>query len=657
MLPEIFSEQQIDFEKFRQLFANEIATNPDRYTLNWAGKSEAYQVLQTPTQQTLTPCEAESVDFAQSQNVFIEGENLEVLKVLQKPYFNAVKMIYIDPPYNTGNDFIYKDNFADSQADYAEKVGDKDEAGKLKRAFVKNSKENGHYHSNWLNMMLPRLHLARNLLRDDGVIFISIDDNEQAQLKLLCDEVFGEENFVNLISINMKNIAGASGGGEDKRLKKNIETLLIYVKSYEIFRGFENVYEYIEISELVEHYKDIGKSWKYTSVLVDEGEPIYLTSTLDGDGNKIEIYSRENYKICSVTELSKLENKSEADIYRKYAKNIFQTAMPQSSIRPRVMRAIEKLNVSSELFSIKYIPRSGKNKGKVYEQFYKGENFRLFAWLRDVSEEIDGKLYKKEMQGTYWNFVSETKNLTKEGNIPFPNGKKPLALIKRLIEMQSEKNMIVMDFFSGSGTTAHAVMQSNAEDGGNRKFICVQLAEPLNINDKDQKVSYELCATLGVPKNIAEISKERIRRAGKQIAEQYPDKTLDTGFKAFKLTDSHFKQWQTPTEQDLEKQLQMFIDPVAENTDTQAMMYELLLRLGFSLTAKVRWENHVYWVEENHQRVALILNEVNESIINDVMARQPQKVVMQDRLFNGDDAFKKNTELQMSDANITLWVI
>ncbi|MEH8029224.1 site-specific DNA-methyltransferase, partial [Gallibacterium anatis] len=195
-LPEIFSEQQIDFEKFKQLFANEIATNPDRYTLNWAGKSEAYQVLQTPTQQTLTPCEAESVDFAQSQNVFIEGENLEVLKILQKSYFNSVKMIYIDPPYNTGNDFIYKDNFADSQADYAEKVGDKDEAGKLKRAFVKNSKENGHYHSNWLNMMLPRLHLARNLLRDDGVIFISIDDNEQAQLKLLCDEVFGEENFV-----------------------------------------------------------------------------------------------------------------------------------------------------------------------------------------------------------------------------------------------------------------------------------------------------------------------------------------------------------------------------------------------------------------------------------------------------------------------------
>ena len=148
LLPEIFSEQQIDFEKFRQLFANEIATNPDRYTLNWAGKSEAYQVLQTPTQQTLTPCEAENVDFAQSQNVFIEGENLEVLKILQKSYFNSVKMIYIDPPYNTGNDFIYKDNFADSQADYAEKVGDKDEVGKLKRAFVKNSKENGHYHSN-----------------------------------------------------------------------------------------------------------------------------------------------------------------------------------------------------------------------------------------------------------------------------------------------------------------------------------------------------------------------------------------------------------------------------------------------------------------------------------------------------------------------------
>ncbi|WP_231924877.1 DNA methyltransferase [Gallibacterium genomosp. 1] len=225
---------------------------------------------------------------------------------------------------------------------------------------------------------------------------------------------------------------------------------------------------------------------------------------------------------------------------------------------------------------------------------------------------------------------------------------KPVDLIKQILILGGNANSLILDFFAGSATTAHAVMQLNAEDDGNRRFICVQLPEKTNEQSEAFKAGFH---------TIAEISKERIRRAGKQIAEQYPNQTIDTGFKAFKLSVSHFKQWQTPTEQDLEKQLQMFIDPVAENTDTQAMMYELLLRLGFSLTAKVRWENQVYWVEENHQRVALILNEVNESIINDVMARQPQKVVMLDRLFNGDDAFKKNTELQMSDANIALWVI
>lgn len=225
---------------------------------------------------------------------------------------------------------------------------------------------------------------------------------------------------------------------------------------------------------------------------------------------------------------------------------------------------------------------------------------------------------------------------------------KPVDLIKQILILGGNANSLILDFFAGSATTAHAVMQLNAEDDGNRRFICVQLPEKTNEQSEAFKAGFH---------TIAEISKERIRRAGKQIDEQYPDKAMDTGFKVFKLSGSHFKQWQTPTEQDLEKQLQMFIDPVVKNTDTQAMMYELLLRLGFSLTAKVQWENHVYWVEENHQRVALILNEVNESIINDVMARQPQKVVMLDRLFNGDDAFKKNTELQMSDANITLWVI
>ncbi|ODQ37730.1 hypothetical protein BHC25_05750 [Mannheimia haemolytica] len=221
----------------------------------------------------------------------------------------------------------------------------------------------------------------------------------------------------------MKNIAGASGGGEDKRLKKNVESLLIYAKDYDNLPLFKNIYNYIEIGELIETYNQEGKSWKYTSVLVDRGTSIYIGSTIDGDGNEIKIFKRENYKISSISELAKKECKSEREIYKKYASQIFQTAMPQSSIRPRVMAYINEVGCSGDLYSIEYIPKSGRNKGKIYEQFYKGENFRLFAWLKDVSEQINGDLYKKEILGTYWDFVAETKNLTKEGGIPYPNGK------------------------------------------------------------------------------------------------------------------------------------------------------------------------------------------------------------------------------------------
>ncbi|WP_395897907.1 site-specific DNA-methyltransferase [Avibacterium sp. 20-126] len=591
MLPEIFSEQQIDFEKFKQLFANEIATHPDRYTLNWAGKSEAYQVLQTPTQQTLIPCEAESVDFAQSQNVFIEGENLEVLKVLQKSYFNSVKMIYIDPPYNTGSDFIYKDNFADSQADYAEKVGDKDSEGNIKRAFVKNSKENGHYHSNWLNMMLPRLHLARNLLRDDGVIFISIDDHEQAQLKLLCDEVFGEENFVEQIIWKKRG-----SPPNDKKIAAIHEYVLIYAKNFVALNLNLKARDERQLARYSNPDNHPKGKWAADNLMANVKGGRFVKS----------LY----FPIINP--------------------NTGEEHFPSSNGNWRFnQEKIKELLKNNEI----YFGVDGRGRPK------------LKRFLCDVKSGVSF--------GTIWDYVGYNNTASSDfsqvlGNLNIFDTPKPIKLIKEVLELSTDENSIVMDFFAGSATTAHAVMQLNAEDGGNRRFICVQLPEKTDEKSEAFKAGFQ---------TIAEISKERIRRAGKQIAEQYPDKTMDTGFKAFKLSGSHFKQWQSPTEQYLEKQLQMFIDPVAENTDTQAMMYELLLRLGFSLTAKVRWENQVCWVEENHQRVALILNEVNESIINDVMTRQPQKVVMLDRLFNGDDAFKKNTELQMSDMNIALLVI
>ena len=314
------------------------------------------------------------------------------MQALQQDFSGRIKCIYIDPPYNTGNAFDYYDD--------------------------------GIEHSIWLNLIRQRLILLRELLAEEGSIWIQIDDEEQAYLKVVCDEIFGRTNFVNMISVNMKNIAGASGGGEDKRIKKNCEYILVYAKDYYRLDMFKGAYEYEEIGALVERYREEGISWKYSSALVEPGEKIYIGSTVDGTGDEIKIYKRTGFKIKSVNQIMKEEGLSETDAYNKYAKCFFVSQMPQSSIRPRVMNKVNELGRDSELYSIEYVPKTGRNKGMVYEQFYKGENFRLLAWLRDVSEEIDGSLYKKTLQGTYWNFVSGTKNLTKEGGVEFPNGKK-----------------------------------------------------------------------------------------------------------------------------------------------------------------------------------------------------------------------------------------
>ncbi|HHF0500377.1 TPA: site-specific DNA-methyltransferase [Haemophilus influenzae] len=547
--PNCFDKQGVFLpEKMAEaLQSNGIKTEKESYSLNWLGKSYA-KILKDRQPETLL---AEDIEHNQkpenqnSENVLIQGDNLEVLKHLKHAYKNQIKMIYIDPPYNTGSDgFVYQDDRKFTPQQLVELGMDLEEAERVLEFTAKKSNS----HSAWLTFMYPRLKVAHDLLKDDGVIFISIDDNEQAQLKLLCDEVFGEENFINIVSVNMKNIAGASGGGEDKRLKKNVESLLIYAKSYDNFPMFKNIYDYIEIGELIQHYKNEEKSWKYTSVLVNAGNANYIGSTIDGDGNEIKIFTREDYKISSVSALAKEENKTETEIYNKYSSQIFQTAMPQTSIRPRVMEKVKQLGVSNNLYSIEYIPRSGRNKGKIYEQFYKGDNFRLFAWLKDVSEKIDGVLYKKEMIGTYWDFVSETKNLTKEGGVPYPNGKKPMKLIKQLAYMVTEENDLILDFFAGSGTTGHSIMHLNTEDLGNRQFILVQINENLDsalsrMTGEAKKALENLLNILdevGRPHYISEVTQERLIRSAKQIRSQNPDYTGDLGFKIFK-TEPHFQ--------------------------------------------------------------------------------------------------------------------
>lgn len=623
-------EHAIDFDMLRQELNDYVVDGlQERYQFTWPDKRSAILAANAPINKTLRPCREESVDFDNTENLYIEGDNLEVLKLLQETYLGKVKMIYIDPPYNTGNDFVYEDDFKQSAEEYIDNSGQFDEEG---NRLVANTESNGRFHTDWLNMMYPRLKLAKDLLSEDGVIFISIDDNEVDNLRKVCDEIFGESNYINTICLKLKNIAGASGGGEDKRLKKNMEFVIAYARNYQILKSFSNVYQYTPVSDIVETYRNDGISWKYTTALIDSGKKTYVGSTVDGDGLEIKIYKRTGYSIKSVSQIMKEERLSEKQVYDKYARCIFQTAMPQSSIRPRVMEKVKSIGVESDLYSIEYVPKTGRNKGMLYEQFYKGENFRLFAWLKDVSEEIDGILYKKDLQGTLWDFVGETKNLTKEGEVPFPNGKKPVKMLKQMLMMLTNKNDIILDFFSGSATTAHAVMQLNAEDGGKRKFIMVQLPEVCAENSEAYKAGY---------KNICEIGKERIRRAGQKIKEENPLTTqdLDIGFRVLKCDSSNMEDvYYTPREH-MDKQQSLFVDNIKEGRDDEDLLFQVMLELDTPLSSKIiKTEiagKVVYNVAQGHL-MACFDRDVTDEVITAIAKEMPSYFVMRDSSLAND---------------------
>lgn len=405
-----------------------------RLELTWIGKENVPKV----EPRILLHIPSKDYGDSSTNNMLIHGDNLLALKALEQEYAGQVKCIYIDPPYNTGAAFeLYDDNLE---------------------------------HSIWLGLMRSRLEILRNLLSPEGSIWIQIDDEEQAYLKVICDEIFGRDNFINMISVNMKNVAGASGGGEDKRLKKNCEYILAYAKEYSLLPLFNGPYEYTEISELIQQYINDGKSWKYTTVLLDPGEKEYVGSTVDGDGNEIKVYTRKNPKMLSIKQVAKQEGISEKEAYKKYGINIFQTTNAQSSIRTRVMDYRHEKGITEDLLSIEYVPKTGKNRGQLYEQFYKGDKCRLFVWLRDTSEVIDGELYKKDLQGTYWDMNAWMKNVAKEGGgIDFPNGKKPEHLVAQIIGMTTKPGDLVLDSFLGSGTTAAVAQKMN------RQYIGIEL--------------------------------------------------------------------------------------------------------------------------------------------------------------------------------------
>lgn len=395
------------------------------------------------------------IDNGGQMNFLIEGDNLASLKLLEKTHKGKIDLIYIDPPYNTGNkDFIYDDKFVD----------DKD-------LFQ---------HSKWLSFMKQRLVIAKNLLSDNASIFISIDDNEQAALKLLCDEIFGINNFINQIVLKTKASAGASGGGEDKRLKKNTEYMLWYVRNkIELF--FEKPKNKIKLSDYIKEHKENRVGFYYTRIITNYGKKEFVGNIKLGNGDDIKIYKHNGFEFSSVSKLSNELNCSEDEIYKKYYNDIFMVTNAQTSILPKVNKFIGEKNC---LVSYEYIPTTGKSKGQLETKLVWNET--LVVWLKDSTILVDGEIYKTEILGTLWENISWGR-LDLEGYVSFKNGKKPLSLLNQIMEFTIKKNSTILDFFAGSGTTGHAVMKLNAEDGGNRKFIlCTN-----NENNICRDVTYE----------------------------------------------------------------------------------------------------------------------------------------------------------------------
>ena len=606
ILPEAFTENKIDWEKLKAALGDNIEFKNERYVLNWAGKSDAFRVLQAPSTATLAPSKEESVNFDETENVFIEGENLEVLKVLQKSYFGKIKMIYIDPPYNTGNDnFIYPDRFAESREEYLSRIGDKDETGLMTREglFRKNSKDSGHYHSNWLSMMYPRLFLARNLLRDDGVIFVSIDDNEVHNLRLLMNEVFGEENFVDCVIWKKRY----GGGAKEKYLVSLHEYVILFAKNIDLL---DSIVVPNDPESMEKYYK--LKDDKYELRGPYRTHPLEATKSMGDRPNLV-------FPI---------------------------TAPDKTKVLPK----------RQWLWSQERVKNALKEKEL---EFVKGKG----GWS------VHTKQYWKDEQGNIrqskaFSIIDNvfTQHGTNEiidlfGNAKYFSFPKPTGLIKPLLTIgtASYEEDIILDFFAGSGTTAHAVLELNKEDGGNRKIICVQLPEKCEENSEAFKAGY---------KTIAEIGKERIRRVIKKIREGQEGKLdldgnmdKDLGFKVFKFQESNFKIWRTniETEEELVAQMQRHLEPLDENAKIEDVLYELLLKSGVSLTAKIKKEKDYILV--NGDEVALMLEKADEKIIKQILAVKPKKVFTLDRLFKENDKLKTNTALQMKDAGIEFKVI
>jgi adenine-specific DNA-methyltransferase len=570
----------VDFDQLRQELSASLVEGPqERYTLSWPGKNEAILTANAPIAKTLRPCEEESVDFQNTKNLFIEGDNLDVLKLLQETYLNKIKMIYIDPPYNTGNDFVYEDDFAEDTEAFLQRSNQKDERG---NRLVANTDSNGRFHSDWLSMIYTRLRLARNILREDGVIFISIDDNEQANLKRMCDEVFGDQNFVSTVVWEKRY----SPQNAVKWFSEAHDFLLVYAKNK--LNWYPNLLERSDAMNA--RYRNLDNDprgvWK----------PADATAQ-GGHGTKSQFY------------VLTAPNGKQHDLPNGrcwvYTEPVFQQMVTDNRI---------------------WFGADGNN---------------VPAVKRFLSEVKQGTACQ-----TIWKYddVGHNQEGKKEVNILFPESAvfetpKPVRLLKRILHLSTDANSIVLDFFAGSATTAHAVMQQNAEDNGNRKFIMVQLPESCDEKSEAFKAGY---------KTIAEIGKERIRRAGKQTKEKNPliSQNLDIGFRVFKVDTSNMKDvYYTPDELQ-QGNLDLFKNHIKPDRRPEDLLFQVFIDWGLDLTlpiAKETIDGKTVFLVDGNALIACFDAGINEELVKKLATHKPLRVVFRDDAF-GSDSVKINVE-------------
>lgn len=619
--PEVISEGKVDPEKLKQTLGEKVETDTERYGLTWAGKSNCFREIQKTTTATLVPVPEESVNFDETKNLFIEGDNLEVLRILQRSYYGKVKMIYIDPPYNTGSDFIYDDNFKQDKTEYEAVSGQKNGNGDLLRdnALRRNSRDNGHYHSDWLNMMYPRLFLARNLLRRDGTIFVSIGDHEVSNLRLIMDEIFGEENFLGIAC----RVAKKSNNKGDY-WSPNFDYLLTYGKN-EVetppFSGGVNEAAYTLI-------EDSGprKGEKYQLVR------LYMSNIQNRNPEqRFFIECPDGTKIIPPGSTMPPVRPELGDGIWRWSRKKFEEE------RDRIV--IKKVS-SSNLIDENGNPA----KWNVYTKTY----------LNDVIKNNTAK--PNSLVEDFINQIG-TREL-KELEIPF-DYPKPAALIKFLMEIsQVGDGDIVMDFFAGSGSSAHAVLEANAEDGLKRSFVIVQLPEEVDEKTEAFKAGY---------KNIADIAKERIRRVGKLVRDKseqslIQSNDLDTGFKVFKISDSNFEQWRgsITNQEELAQQLELSVDNIKPNTNEVNILSELILKSGLELTEQVeKSEEHgvTHFIVGDKKLIVCLSGTVTKEFIDYLEQTKPAKVIFLEKVFANNDDLKTNAILNLERADIDFKVV